>query len=45
MYAESSVSGDMTPCSPLKLKLATCFRAGFLGDIFFDHENGGDIFL
>jgi hypothetical protein len=25
--------------------LATCFHPGFLPGLFFDHEDGGDIFL
>jgi hypothetical protein len=25
--------------------LATCFHAGFLLGLFFDHEDGGDMFL
>jgi hypothetical protein len=27
------------------LLLSTCFHAGFLPVLFFDHENGGDMFL
>jgi hypothetical protein len=52
---KSSVFWDVTPCSPLKanrrfegkyfLQLATCFQAGFLLGLFFDPEDGGDMFL
>jgi hypothetical protein len=36
---------DMTPCSPLSFNLpATCLLAGLL-KLFFDPEDGGDMFL
>jgi hypothetical protein len=48
---KSSVLG-MPPCSPLKVSRyfggtshATCFYSGFLLMLFFDPEDGGDIFL
>jgi hypothetical protein len=34
---------DITPFSPLLL--STCFYAGFLLVLFFDPEDGGDMFL
>jgi hypothetical protein len=50
---KSSVFWDMTPCSPLKVKqnsrirwqAATCFHAGFFVGLFFDLEDGGDMFF
>jgi hypothetical protein len=47
VYVKSFIFWDITPCSPLKAggKLATCFNAGFLLGLFFDTENGGDMFL
>jgi hypothetical protein len=48
-------AGDTTPCSSLKKSteiseehialLAICFQAGFLFGLFFDPEDGGDMFL
>jgi hypothetical protein len=40
----------ITPCSPLKVNrrlalLVICFHAGFLLGLFFNPENGGDMFL
>jgi hypothetical protein len=43
--SKSSISWNIMPFIPLKVKLATCFHAGFLLGISFDNENGGDIFL
>jgi hypothetical protein len=41
----STISWDIKLCSLLKALLATCFDAGFLLGLFFDPEDGGDIFL
>jgi hypothetical protein len=30
---------------PIQDTLATCFHAGFLLGLFFDREDGGDMFL
>jgi hypothetical protein len=49
---KTSIFWDITPCSPLKdnrrfrgALLATCFHAGFLLGLFFNPEDGGDMFL
>jgi hypothetical protein len=45
---KSSIFWDIKPCSPLKLTrrlLAACFHTGFLLCLFFDPEDGGDMFL
>jgi hypothetical protein len=50
---KSTVFRDITPFSPLKINqhfggtamLATRFHAVFLVGLFFDRENGGDMFL
>jgi hypothetical protein len=39
---KSTIFWNITSCSPL---LATCFHAGFLLGLFFDPEDGGDMFL
>jgi hypothetical protein len=43
---KSSVVWDAAPAvrwkSPL---LATCFHTGFFIDLFFDHEDGSEMFL
>jgi hypothetical protein len=45
---------DITPCNPLTLTevseeyvalLSTCLHVGFLLSLFFDPEDGGDMFL
>jgi hypothetical protein len=41
---KSIIFWDITPCSPLKAELSTCFQAGFLLGLFFDPEDGGDMF-
>jgi hypothetical protein len=40
----------ITPCSPLKINrrltlLVICFHAGFLLGLFFDPEDGSDMFF
>jgi hypothetical protein len=46
-----SIFWNKTPCSLLKVNrqsqalLSTCFTLGFLLDLFFDPEDGGDMFL
>jgi hypothetical protein len=48
---KSTIFWDITPCSPLKVSrrfgalLATSFHARFLLALFFDPEDGGDMFL
>jgi hypothetical protein len=43
---KSAIFWGIMPCSPFEAEpLATCFNAGFLLGIFFDPEDGGDIFL
>jgi hypothetical protein len=53
---KSTILWDITPCSLMKVNrrfggtcrrvpLATCVHAGFLLGLFFDHEDGGDMFL
>jgi hypothetical protein len=47
---KSYIFQNITPCSPLKgnrhrALLAICFHADFLLSLFFDPEDGGDIFL
>jgi hypothetical protein len=37
---KSTIFWDITPCSPLSVN-----RRGFLLNLFFNHEDGGDIFL
>jgi hypothetical protein len=54
-HIKRTVFWAITPCSPLKvnrrfggtyrLQLATCFHVGFLLGLFFDPEDGGDMFL
>jgi hypothetical protein len=36
----STIFWDIMPCSPFKVK-----KAGFLFGVFFDPEDGGDMFL
>jgi hypothetical protein len=40
---------DIAPCSQLKVKqnllLATCFHADYFLGLFFDPEDGGNMFL
>jgi hypothetical protein len=38
---KSTIFWDITPCS----LLVTCFYAGFFLGLFFDPEDGGDMFL
>jgi hypothetical protein len=54
MVMKSSVFWEITPCIPLKSTdvlgehvtgLATCFHTGFMLGLFFDPEDGGDMFL
>jgi hypothetical protein len=40
MVLKSTIFWDITPCSPLKVNR----RFGFLLGLFFDPEDGGDIF-
>jgi hypothetical protein len=40
---KNTIFWDITPCCPPLL--ATCFHAGFLLGLFFDPEDGGDMFL
>jgi hypothetical protein len=53
---KSTIFLDIMLCGPLKVTqrfrgtypphlLATCFHAGFLLGLFFDPEDGGDMFL
>jgi hypothetical protein len=45
---KSPIFWNITPCSPLKVNralLAASFHADFLLGLFFDPEDGGDIFL
>jgi hypothetical protein len=44
---KSTIFWDILLCNPLKFKalLATWFHAGFLFGLFFNPEDGGDIFL
>jgi hypothetical protein len=53
-FVKSSIFWDITSCSPLKVNrrfggrcrlLATCFHASYLLYLFFDPEDGSDIFL
>jgi hypothetical protein len=47
--ANSSILRDIMPCSPLKVQVASrvCYliHAGFLPGLFFDPDDGGDMFL
>jgi hypothetical protein len=40
---KSTIFCVITPCS--RALLATCFHTGFLLGLFFDPEDGGDMFL
>jgi hypothetical protein len=42
MYVEFEV---LTAVATKPSKRATCFHAGFLLEVFFDPEDGGDMFL
>jgi hypothetical protein len=48
---KSTIFWHITPSSPKKATdfseehIATCFHAGFLLGLFFDTENGGEMFL
>jgi hypothetical protein len=41
---KSTIFWDITLCSPLKVN-RRCFHAVFLLSLFFDPEDGGDMFL
>jgi hypothetical protein len=49
MKSYFTIFWDITPCSlwqqVAKALLATCFHAGFFLGLFFDPEDGGDMFL
>jgi hypothetical protein len=42
---KSSIVWDITLCSPLNINYPLPASAGFLLGFFFEHENGGNIFL
>jgi hypothetical protein len=42
---KSSFFWDVTPCNPLKFSACYVLRAVFLHGLFFEPEDGGDIFL
>jgi hypothetical protein len=42
VFMKRSIFWDITTYRAL---LTTCFHAGFLRDVFFDPEDGGDMFL
>jgi hypothetical protein len=39
----STIFQDITPCS--RTLIVTCFHVGFFLGLFFDPEEGGDMFL
>jgi hypothetical protein len=45
LVRKNSVFWDIIPCNPLKMAFATGFHTGFLIGLFFNPEDGGDIFL